>query len=445
MKMRNFSREAVFCFFILMNCISAKVFALPALTLYQLTNIAIQNNKDLKAAQYNIFLATARLTQAGRFPNPSLQLGTIDDRLLTDEGEYTRSIGFSQAFPIAGRLGKEKTVARVDIAIAMAEVRNAKRQLRGQVADNFFALLITDKRLQQLNKLLAINQQLMQVSQKRFHAAEVSELDANTARLEYQRILQEKQALNSLRISQSAQLNQLLGRTQKSQLIVDHRLPKITRLPSLTELQHIALCKRPEIQMAWLNVNRAQANQQLARAERWSDWTVGLGVQQQKLVVEGAPNQTQDRAVTVNITIPLPLFNANQGRILEASMTETQNLMKLQALKLAIETEVASAYGQVKELQTALKQSQNGDTLKLITRNVKLAREAYKNGQISLLEILQIQRQQNELQIAKLTILEKYLQAVAKLCTAIGNRSIELCPAFSGKRTLNASTQQHVC
>src|SRR5262245_22536250 len=107
--------------------------ATPKLTLNELTHIAIQNNNDLKAAQYNISLAKARLTQAGLWPNPSLNLLNTDDKLLTNEGEYTRSAGFSQAFPLSGRIGKQKNVARVDVALARAEIRNAKRLLKGAV------------------------------------------------------------------------------------------------------------------------------------------------------------------------------------------------------------------------------------------------------------------------------------------------------------------------
>lgn len=420
------------------------VFAVAPLSLKAATKLAVENNKDLKAARYNVLLAASRFKQAGLWANPNLQINTSDDRFFTNEGEYTRSIGFTQAFPVSGRINKQKNVARVDIALAMAEIRNAKRQLRGQVAENFYALLITDARLKQLKKLLSINQQLMQVSQKRFYAAEVSELDANTAKLEYQRLLQEKQALTSLRINQQAQLNLLLGRERQTPLLPSKSLPKLAGLPPLTALQRHALQQRPEMQIAWLNFTRAQADAQLARRERWADWTIGLAVQQEKIAVEGAPLQKPDRALNVNISIPLPLINKNQGRIMETKLQGTKNLMTIKALKLAIRNEVASNYGQVNALYIALQQLQTGNTLKLVTRNVNLAREAYQNGQISLLEVLQIQRQQNELQTSQLNVLEKYLQAVVKLCTALGNNRISLCSPFSGKRTLNVFVHREI-
>jgi cobalt-zinc-cadmium efflux system outer membrane protein len=422
-------KKFAFLSFFALNLIATITMALPALSVNELTRIALQNNNDLKAAKYNIDLAKARLLQAGLWSNPSVNLGNTDDRHLTNEGEYTRSAGFSQSFPISGRIGKQKNVARVDVTIAMAEIHNAKRLLKGAVADNYYAILITDYRLKQLKKLLAINKKLVRVTQNRFKAAEVSELDTNTASLEYQRILQEKQMLESLRINQTALLNQLLGRDSSTPLLLNKNLPKTALLPTnIREIQELALKQRPDMFMLWLSLNRAQANQQLVRSERWADWTLGLALQESKIFVEGGLPQNPNRALSVNLTIPLPILNGNQGKIMEAGVTGTQALAKMQALKLTIQTEVASNYAQLQTLQKALQQSQFA-TLKLRSRNVNLARNAYRNGQISLLEVLQIQRQQNDLQVAYLNMLEKYLQALVKLCTAIGKSdNSALCP-----------------
>jgi cobalt-zinc-cadmium efflux system outer membrane protein len=284
---------------------------------------------------------------------------------------------------------------------------------------------------------MGINQELVRVTQNRYHAAEVSELDANTARIEYQRIRQEKQLLDSVRISQLAQLNQLLGRSATSALSLDTTPPKQIRLPELSALQSMALKYRPDRQAILLNIERANADIHLARAERFADWTVGVGVQQDKIVVQGAPPQQADRTLAVGVAIPLPILNGNQGRILQASATETQALMALQALNLVIETEVASNYAQLQALQTNLRQTQS-TSHELTLNNVKLARDAYQNGQLSLLNLVQVQRQQNDLQMAYLTNLEKYLQAYVALCTAIGSgRPLALCDYLSYKRNLN--------
>ncbi|HAU1900746.1 TPA: TolC family protein [Legionella pneumophila] len=405
-----------------------------ALTLREITQIALANNKDLKAARYNVAIAEARLIQAGLWPNPSLNLSNNDDRLFNDEGEYSRSAGFSQAFPISGRIAKQKTVARLDVLKAIAEIKEAERQLSAKVANAFYAAVITERRMQQLNYLLRINQELVDVIHNRYHAAEISKLDENAARIEYLRIAQEKHLLHSLRISQNATLNQLMGRQADSPLSLKADFITGQKHPELLTLKALALKNRPDRQAIVLSMSRADADRRLAKAERFADWTIGLGVQQDKIVVEEGPPQPADRTLGVTLSVPLPLLNRNQGRILEASHTGTQAMMALGALDLSIETEVASNYAQLKALQMSLKETQTV-SLKLGVDNVKLARESYENGQISLLNVLQVQKQQNDLQMTYLSTLEKYLQVYVALCTAIGpGKTQEFCPYLAYQR-----------
>lgn len=393
--------------------------AQPALNLNELTQLAITNNKDLKAVRSVVAIAGARLVQSGLWSNPSILFSNYDDQQFNNEGEYTRTIGFSQNFPVSGRIAKQKSVARIDVVRAMAEIREAERQLSAQVARAYYAVVLTENRLQQLNYLQRINGELVRVIHNRYDAAEVSKLDDNSARIEYARIEQEKQLLYSLRISQYAALNQLIGQKPGVPLSVQKTLDIQQSFPKLKVLQALAMKNRPDRQGLLLALQRADADRRLAKAERFADWTVGLGVQENRLAVQGVPIQQADRALGVTLSIPLPLLNGNQGRILEAGATGTQALMLLKALNLAIDTEISSNYEQLNALHTSLTQTRR-TSLPLGLNNVKMARDAYQNGQISLLNVLQIQRQQNDLQVAYLNTLEKYFQVYVALCTAIG-------------------------
>ncbi|HAT4425587.1 TolC family protein [Legionella pneumophila serogroup 1] len=432
--MKHYRAWQCSCWIVLLLLCSYSAIAGKTLTLQGITQIALANNKDLKAARYNVAIAKARLIQAGLWPNPSVNLSNNDDRLFNDEGEYSRSAGFSQAFPISGRIAKQKTVARLDVMKAIAEIREAERQLSAKVANAFYAAVITERRLQQLNYLLRINKELVNVIHNRYHAAEISKLDENAARIEYLRIVQEKHLLHSLRISQMATLNQLMGRDANSPLSLKADLNTGQNFPELPALKTLALNNRPDRQSIALSINRAIADRHLAKAERFADWTVGLGVQQDKIVVEEGPPQPADRTLGVTLSVPLPLLNQNQGRILEASRTGTQAMMALRALNLSIETEIASNYAQLKALRMSLRETQSV-SLKIGVESVKLARDSYENGQISLLNVLQVQKQQNDLQMTYLTTLEKYLQVYVALCTAIGPGHTQgFCPYLAYQR-----------
>ncbi|MBP9691710.1 MAG: TolC family protein [Alphaproteobacteria bacterium] len=401
------------------SILSFPVRAEEAIVLDQIIKIALENNKDLKVAKHNVDVAKARLVQAGQYPNPRLNLLNSDDRLLTNEGEYARSVGISQEFPVAGRIGNQENVAKVDIEIALSEIKNAERKLKGEIASGFYTLLVIDLRLEKINAFLTVTKKLMEVTRKRYGAAEVSELDVNAAQLEYERLLQERSLLDSQRITQISKLNELLGGCLSSHLIVHKNLPETFTVETLDEQINLAFKLRPELRIALLSINRAKADNELAHAQKWEDWTVGVGFERDKQVVTGAPPQKPDNKLALNLSIPLPLLNSNQGRIRETTALHSQALSKVDAIKLTIQTEVEKAYSEVQALKNIIDRFDK-NSIALSEKNALLAQNAYNNGQISFLEVVQAQRQQNDLQTLYLNTLDQYLQAFVKLQTAIG-------------------------
>lgn len=91
---------------------------------------------------------------------------------------------------------------------------------------------------------------------------------------------------------------------------------------------------------------------------------------------------------------------------------------------------MSSQLAQLKLLRHTIDQTQK-QSLPLTLKNVQLANTAYKNGQLSLLNLVQVQRQQNDVQLAYLTNLEKYLQNYVALCTAIGTSAVKPCNYLS--------------
>ena len=390
------------------------------LTLEEVVGIAIRDNKDIQAARYAVEAARARLLQAGLLPNPRLDLSKKSDSIFNNEGEYTTNVGLSQQFPIAGRIARQKDVAQADVALALAEINEAERKLAGDVATGFYRILALDRQIEVRDRLIGIDQKLAEATRNRFRAAEVSELDVNTAQLELQRLNQERALLLSQRATQLAQLNQLLGQPAAEPLALDNTLPTNEPLPSLMEAQQRALVLRPDMRFALLTADRTRADQALARAQRWEDWTVGVGVEQSRLVVQGAPPQDRGRTLGLTLSIPLPLLNRSQGRIAETAAAGAQAEVRIEALKLSIGNEVATAYAEAERLRTVVQQYQQ-DILPVSDRNVRLAQQGYDQGLVSILEVIQAQRQQSELNISYLNVLDQYLQALVKQRLVVGD------------------------
>jgi cobalt-zinc-cadmium efflux system outer membrane protein len=390
-----------------------------SLTLPQAIDIAVQNNKDLQAARHAVESARARLLQAGLRTNPRLDIAAKNDLIFGNKGEYTASIGISQQFSVTNRIAHQKDIARVDVDLALAEIRQAELKLAGDIASQFYRVLALNRQIEVRERLIDVDQKLVLGTRNRFKAAEVSELDVNAAQLELLRLTQEHALLLNQRMAQLSQLNQLLGRPAIQVIELDDTLPDSKSLPGLTEQQRQALALRPDLRFALLNADRARADQSLARAQRWEDWTVGVGLEQGRRVIEGLPSQGSDRALGLSLSIPLPLLNKNQGRIAETAAVEAQADARIEALKFSISNEVASAYAEAERLQQVISEYQN--MLPLSERNAHLAQQGYDQGLVSIVEVVQAQRQQGDLNVTYLNTLDQYLQALARLHIATGD------------------------
>lgn len=389
-----------------------------AQSLAALVATAQHDNPELQAARYAVDIGRARLVEAGLLPNPRLELSTANN--LAYGSEYSAGIGLSQEFPIAGRLLQQKSVARVDVARAQAEVEDAERKLAGEVASAVYRVLILDRQIEARQRLIEVDQHLLATAQVRYKAAEVSELDVNIASLDLQRLQQEGVVLQSERASQLVELNALLGHPADRALTIDESLPEPSPPEEMAVLQARALSARPDLRAARLDADRASAEKQLAMARRWEDWSVGVGLQQDRQVIDGAPPQSIDHSLGVNLSIPLPLWNRNQAAIAEADASGAQARSRVEALKLSIASDVATAYREALTLQKVLQG--NGQTLRPVAaRNVALAQQGYQQGLVTLLDVVQAQRQAAELESADLDTLDKYAQARVRLRSAVSD------------------------
>ncbi len=394
--------------------------ASPVFNLERLIATAERDNKGLQAARMSVEAARARLTQAGALPNPRINVGSASDFAFQNEGAYSASVGITQDFPISGRLARQQQVARVDIELAQAEIQDAQRRLAGEIATIVYRILVIDRQIQTRAALTAVDERLATATRKRFKAAEVSELDVNIVTLDLQRLAQERLQFESQRRVLLQSLNQLLGRPSMASIAVAEPLPDLDSLPPLgTELSKAKL-QRPDQRQASLQIDRAQSQLALANAKRWEDWSVGLGVQQDRLAIIGAPGQPSDRALVLNLTIPLSLKSRTQGQIDEAAVATRQSRAQSEALALQIGSEVAAAHTEAANLQT-LYRNYESTLLPVTARNVALAQKGYAQGLVPLLEVIQAQRQEAELTTSALTTLDLYLQAYARLQTAVGD------------------------
>lgn len=387
-----------------------------ALTMDQAVTGALNNNLDLRAAYYEVDKARGRLLQAGLWPNPELEIAGNSDRFFNDEKEHVYSAEFMQAFPLAGRLRLAKNVARVDVARALVEIRNRERLLIGEVQRAFIEVLAAGDRIAFRQNQVGSGQELVDLASKRLAAGQASSVEANTAQIEIARLRQEIALIEVDRKTALLLLRQRLGMTPEAALSVEGTLGGVTQTLAAAPVPAAATTLRPDVQDLVLAGDRARADAILARAEAWENLRVGVGFENEASTDDPAGLERMN-FIGLRVSIPLPLWNRNQGRVAEQLATASQADAQIEALKLTIRSEVETARARARLLNEVLG-SYDKQVLPLLQQSIDTLRSGYAAGQTNLADVIQNRVQQFSLQASQVEARRNYALALVDLQTA---------------------------
>lgn len=134
----------------------------------------------------------------------------------------------------------------------------------------------------------------------------------------------------------------------------------------------------------------------------------------------GAPIGTKaDNFFGISLSVPLPLWNKNQGRVSEAQATQRRAEAELSALELRIAAEAQTAENQMHRLLGILRLYRD-ESLKLAEANIALLQKGYADGLVSITAVIQAQQQLTELRQSSLEVLGEFIRAKTEWETATG-------------------------
>ena len=154
----------------------------------------------------------------------------------------------------------------------------------------------------------------------------------------------------------------------------------------------------PAVVLAKVEVERRRALTEVERSKRVPDVTVSAGVQR--------ANETQRNVLLLGISMPLPLFDRNQGNLLEALKLEDKAQDELQAITVRLRSEVAQAHDRLSTIANEV-QALQADVLPGSKSAYDAATIGFENGKFSFLEVLDAQR-------TYFTAKSQYLKALAE-------------------------------
>ncbi|GAA5145937.1 TolC family protein [Prosthecobacter algae] len=381
-----------------------------ALTLSDIAPRVRHHHPQLKAARMAVEEARGRQLGSGRLANP-----TLGTQFQNESRVSPRSTEFSldQSFPITRRLGLERQLSAQLVTSAELEVKDVERRL---IAD----ARILAVRLVALEKQRALRQQQNQLAQKlstfakdRAEAGELSPLDAAQAQVDAQRLQLEARRIEIETVSLQGQLKPMLGYSPSQALQITGELSALT-LPGRVPWQ-----QRADYQLAQAKTQTAQTEASLAHARRYQDVSAGFFAAREQQDVTS--RQTERTGfVGFRFSIPLPLWNRNQGEIAEKKASIERARLEAAALAAEITSEAETARREM-EANAALVSETRDKLLPLVKQQTDKLEKAYETGQTDLLTVLRAREQRLLLEAAVLDATRDFHLARIRYEAAVGS------------------------
>jgi cobalt-zinc-cadmium efflux system outer membrane protein len=379
------------------------------------------SNPALQAGQIGIRESQAQEITAYLRPNPDLT-GTIDQINPFTPNPYqplASALPFVSASYLHERqhkreLRRESAEKATDIAISSQA--DLERTLLFNLRNAFVQTLQAKAVLALAKTNLSYWDRVLSVSRDRYSAGDIAQIDLD--RLELQRVQFETDVQTAdvnLRTAKIQLLTLVNDRTAVEQFDVTGPFDFTERILPLDEFRRMALETRPDLKAALQAVDKAETDHRLAVANGSTDPTFGM---------DFARNPPIPVYFGVSVTIPLRIFDRNQGEKLRTQLDIGRNEKLRNATQAQVFSDVDSAFATLNS-NLILLRSYKASYLDRAVRVRDTEAFAYQHGGASLLDFLNTENDYRAVQLNYLNLVGSYLTAASQLNLAVGREVIQ--------------------
>lgn len=377
--------------------------AQPAATLDALEQLALSSNPTLIEFQARVDAANGRWLQVGLKPNPVASISAQEIGNEDSAGQYGALVG--QEFVTANKLELNRNAAAWRVKQAEQELQAQQLRVLTDVRRGFYAVRVAQERVKVAGELHDIAQQSVEKSRELIKFQEPAtvltqaEIEAELAAV----------MVDNATIQQQASWRRLaaaIGQPDLSMQTVHGKLsadaPEVAWHETLDRLHR----ESPEIAAVAAEVERSRWALQRACAQATPNVTLQAGV----FYDDGS----SDPFATLQMSMPLPVNDWNQGGIAEAEANVMAAEQSVQRVELNLQQRLAAVYQQYEQSR---KQAQRYETtiLEKASENLDLNRKSYDSGQSSYLAVLTAQRSYFQAKLAWLNALDQLWSATFQM------------------------------
>jgi len=384
------------------------------------------SNTTLMANRLNIDELKAQEITAHLRPNPDFTLSADGTQIAPSHGVWQPFAGtfvspaVSQLFERRNKRNLRFQAAKEGTAVGLAQTADSERTLLFNLRTAFVGVLQAKAVLQLAHDNLDYYDKLLKISRDRYEAGDIAQIDLD--RLELQRLQYESDlqtATVNLRTNKINLLALLDDRRPVDSFDVQGPFDFSEDLLALDEYRKDALDARPDLRAAMLSVQQAQTNYDLAVADGSTDPTIGVW-----FTHNGSFNNPDAlNTIGASVSIPLRIFDRNQGEKLRTKIDINRNEKLRQGVETQVYSDVDSAYATLSSNLTLLRPYKQ----KYLTQAVRVRDTilfSYQHGGASLLDFFNAESDYRTVELSYVNLIGSYLTAAAQLNQAVGREVI---------------------
>lgn len=410
----------LFSWLVFAGCLAPAAPAQTAVTWEQVRARFEAANPAVRAGQLTIDEARANEITAYLRPNPSFN-ASLDQLQPFTPNPYQPLAG---AFPLISlnylhernhQRELRRDSAREATGISVLQQQDLIRNLVFSLRNAFVEALQAKSVLALAKDNLDYFDRELSISRDRFRAGDIAQVDLS--RLELQRVQYESDfqtALVNLRTAKIQLLQLLADRTPVDQFDVAGPFDFSDRLMPLEEFRAQAMDSRPDLKAAAQAIQKAQTDHQLAVANGSTDPTFS---------VDAGHNPPFDAYIGFSVSIPLRIFDRNQGEKKRTLLDIDRSRNAADAAKAQVFDDVDSTYEQLRS-NIALLKPYKEKYCDQATRVRDTVTFSYEHGAASLMDFLNAQSDYRVVQLAYVQLIGSYLTFTGQLNLVVGHEVI---------------------
>ena len=355
----------------------------PGLALADLEHIALASNPSIARAGALVGAAQGHLVQVGLPPNPTA--GYSGQQVGSGGLAEQHGIQFSQEVVRGGKLRLNRAVAEHELSRAQQELAMQQQRVLTDVRIAYSKSLLAQRQIDLTANLVRASKQGASIVDALIRAKEATRLDVLQSQIEVENSqILAKNARNG-HDAAWRELSSVVGdaNLQPQPLAGDAFAPpcEIDFEQALQRLQSTS----PEVAVAMSEISRARMVLERARVEA----VPNVSLQGLVNVIDNGIGGRTDAGI--GLSVPIPVFNRNQGAIVKAQNEIVAAEQGLAQLELSLKNRLsptferyANARNQVDRYRTAI--------IPAATESLELSRKMYEAGETGYLNLLTAQR-----------------------------------------------------